>query len=184
MGTRGLIGVYKDNKTKATYNHYDSYPSGIGTQILSECMEFSVAEMKKAFDKIILVNEDTPPTKKDIEEYKKYFDERVGTQKIEDWYGLLRKSQGTLKPYFEGKTVHMIDNFEFIHDSLFCEWAYIINLDEGTLEVYEGFQKNKNEHRNRYTSDYTTCKLVKTYKLNELPDEKTFIKDLEKEEDE
>src|SRR5690606_5458243 len=29
----------------------------------------------------------------------------------------------------------------FVGDSLFCEWAYVFNLDTGKLEVYRGFQK-------------------------------------------
>lgn len=31
-----------------------------------------------------------------------------------------------------------LDN-RFLIDSLFCEWAYIINLDSGKLEIYHGF---------------------------------------------
>lgn len=32
------------------------------------------------------------------------------------------------------------DHHEFIEDSLWCEWAYIINLDDEVLEIYKGFQ--------------------------------------------
>lgn len=35
----------------------------------------------------------------------------------------------------------MADSATFLKDSLFCEWAYIINLDTEELEVYEGFNK-------------------------------------------
>ena len=39
------------------------------------------------------------------------------------------------------------DATEFIKDSIFCEWAYVANIDSGKLEIYEGFQKQKSENR-------------------------------------
>lgn len=36
----------------------------------------------------------------------------------------------------------MIDDSEFLNDSLFCEWTYIINLDNEQFEVYRGFNKD------------------------------------------
>ena len=34
MGTRGLYGFRKNGVDKVTYNHWDSYPDGLGKQIL------------------------------------------------------------------------------------------------------------------------------------------------------
>ena len=36
------------------------------------------------------------------------------------------------------------DSASFMHNSLFCEWAYIINVDTEMLEIYKGF--NQDEH--------------------------------------
>ena len=33
----------------------------------------------------------------------------------------------------------------FAFDSLFCEYAYVLNLDEGTLDFFKGFNKEKAE---------------------------------------
>jgi hypothetical protein len=41
----------------------------------------------------------------------------------------------------------MMDSSEFLADSLFCEWAYIINLDTEILEIYKGFQKKVGKGR-------------------------------------
>ena len=41
----------------------------------------------------------------------------------------------------------------FLYDSLFCEYAYIINLDTKKLEFYKGFNKNPNA-RGRYANKY------------------------------
>src|SRR3989304_6129334 len=40
-----------------------------------------------------------------------------------------------------GKVEHMLDGTNFIKDSLFCEYAYVIDLDKMVLELYKGFQK-------------------------------------------
>ena len=36
----------------------------------------------------------------------------------------------------------MIDSHAFLADSLFCEWAYVINLDNSQFEVYRGFNQD------------------------------------------
>ncbi len=35
MGTRGAVGFVLDEKEKITYNHFDSYPSGLGCDVLN-----------------------------------------------------------------------------------------------------------------------------------------------------
>ena len=63
----------------------------------------------------------------------------------------------------------------FLYDSLFCEWAYIINLDTKKLEIYKGFNKNPNakgRYANHYAYDddkrYCGIALVKEIPLNKI----------------
>ena len=75
------------------------------------------------------------------------------------------------------------DSSRFLNNSLFCEYAYIINLDTQELEVYIGFNKNPNES-GRYAkfkadllydddeSPYYGVKLLTTIKLEEIWDNK------------
>lgn len=56
---------------------------------------------------------------------------------------------------WDWKQHHMNQKYElcnsFLDDSLFCEFAYIINLDTNMLEVYRGFNRNSNAN-GRYAS--------------------------------
>jgi hypothetical protein len=80
----------------------------------------------------------------------------------------------------------MVDGAGFLRDSLFCEWAYIVNLDDddGVLEVYRGFNKNPQatgryaelqrelrdyEIANGSTPEWYGVVLIDTIPLDELP---------------
>jgi len=154
MGTRGAYGFYKNGVTKVTYNHFDSYPSGLGKEVLKFIKETSIEKMNEIFDSIILVDEDEAPTSeqvKEVTEVLKLGEEFYDTSKRQiDWYSLLRPVQGDLTAYAKGLR-YMIDNAEFLKNSLFCEWAYIINLDDNTFEIYRGLQKKP--QKNRYYTE-------------------------------
>lgn len=188
MGTRGLIGLRFKNKDYLTYNHYDSYPEGIGVDILHELRKMDIEKVKKHIPSIILIDENHKPSKKHKIELKQYTNDKVGGPSTGtdfdklDWYQVLRNAQGTLKPYIDGTLKYMIDSHEFINDSLFCEWGYIVNFDENCLEVWLGFQK-KVDKSNRYgqtanDGGYYPCKLIKKYNLFKLPTQERFVKEL------
>lgn len=171
MGTRGCYGFRKNGVDKLTYNHWDSYPDCLGESVVEFCKSTSIAEMNEIFDRIIMVEEGSKPTKKQIVECIEFYDSGVSTGSVEDWYCLLRETQGNLNVYKNGLG-YMIDSGEFIKDSLFCEYAYIINLDTNCLEFWVGFQDKPCEG-NRYgteTSDnmgkYYPCKMVSYYALD------------------
>ena len=180
MGTRGLYGFRKNGIDKTTYNHYDSYPDWLGHEVVHFCKETSIEEMNEIFDRIVLVDESDKPTRKQITECIDYYNGSVGTRSVTDWYCLLRKSQGNLKVYQQGLK-YMIDNHRFIEDSLFCEYAYIINLDTNCLEFYLGFQKEPCAN-NRYgveeDSGYYPCKMVAYYSLDTEKTEQEIVDDM------
>lgn len=142
MGTRGCYGFHLGKIDKVTYNHMDSYPTWLGVNVMSFINETPDIEMKEVASCIELVDEDSKPTPKQIKAYKGYANTDVSTKSLKDWYCLLRETQGDLTPYKNGLT-HMIDSHDFLKDSLFCEWAYIINVDTGELEIYRGFNTRK-----------------------------------------
>ena len=182
MSTRGTIGFRLDGKDKLMYNHSDSYPECLGISILEECRTLLTdkEEVKQIVKSIELVENDSTPTVEQIKSNRGFTDVSVGTQSVKDWYCLLRDTQGTIQPYIMGQTKHMLNGNNFIKDSLFCEWGYIINLDTNQLEVWQGFQKVDNTDRYGGTSEsqYYACKLIKEYDLDKLPTKEEFLKDL------
>lgn len=185
MGTRGCYGFRKNGADKLTYNHFDSYPDGLGTNMVKFCKETSIDEMHEIFDRLILVSRDVPPTKEQIVECIGYYDGRVSERKPEDWYCLLREAQGEPTTYKRGLR-YMIDDNDFIKDSLFCEYAYIINLDTNCLEFWLGFQHDF-DIDNRYGTEpmhgkYYPCKMMSEYPLESMIDQSVeeIIKDMEK----
>ena len=167
MGTRGCYGFRKNGIDKLTYNHFDSYPDCLGHIMVDFCKSTPLSQMNEIFDRLILVDENDKPTPEQIEECKQYYNGNVASQSPEDWYCLLREAQGEPNAYKNGLR-YMIDSHEFIKDSLFCEYAYIINLDTNSLEFWVGFQ-NKPDFDNRYgiESDrgYYPCKMVTYFPL-------------------
>lgn len=173
MGTRGIYGFRKNGKDKLTYNHWDSYPSCLGNTMLEFCKDTSIDEMNNICDRIVLVDEESKPTDEQIEVCRSFADTSVSTGRIDDWYCLLRDLQGEPSEWKKiSGPIYMIDNHEFIKDSLFCEYGYIINLDTNKLEFWVGFQKSPRK-RNRYgcepdESGYYPCRMVSSYALEDI----------------
>jgi len=140
MGTRGAWGFIKDGVEKVTYNHYDSDPPYLGKSVVEfiQTCEKEKEDFQKLFSKIKLVDISKTPTKKEIERGVK-LGLTIDTDKP-DWYWFLHDMQDDL--HILRKVKRMIDNKTFLEDSLFCEYAYIINLDTNMLEIYQGFNKD------------------------------------------
>ena len=142
MSTRGYIGIKKKGQLKGMYNHWDSYPSGLGKDLVEIINKIKVEDRIKVlndtFDYIELVDENSKPTNEQIGVCVKAntVDLSVANRSYEDWYCLLRKMQGDLQAYIDKVVPYMLNGNDFINDSLFCEWAYIINLDTNKFEVY------------------------------------------------
>ena len=159
MSTRGLYGIRKGEVDKCTYNHCDSYPDGLGRDILQFCATHSEQQISDLYNLIELFNTNVPPTEeqKAMCKINGYVNLNVSSQSDSDWYCLLR-------------------DCKFIKDSLFCEYAYIINLDTHVLEFWRGFQTKPN-HNNRYGFNissqgvgytYYPCNLIWEIKLLDI----------------
>lgn len=164
MGTRGALGFRSEGQDFITYNHMDSYPAWLGLKILDFLRERLArpegeAELRAQVSQLRLVDEDDAPTEADIERLHRFGYThlelpqggavQVNQGRMDNWYNLLRDTQGDLSAILEAGV--MIDSHTFLEDSLFCEWAYVINLDERALEIYRGFQDAPHE-QGRYAA--------------------------------
>jgi hypothetical protein len=149
MSTRGAIGFVANGKWYVTYNHSDSYPSELGMNVLEFCK--SVTDwngLKERVTHITLVDENSPVPPDLLEKYSCYgvthfCGVSVNGGREDDWYNLLRdlRHGRILYEIYVGNVEHMLDNHMFLAESLFCEWAYIIDLDEMVLHVYKGLNE-------------------------------------------
>jgi len=176
MGTRGAVGFRSENQDRVQYNHFDSYPSGLGQDVLTFISKSNIDDLQKIASSIQLVNQDDVPSQSQIEDCQKWTDLTVGEGTNESWYCLLRNAQGNLKAYAEGLK-YMLDAHDFLIDSLFCEYAYIINVDTKELEIYSGFNEKSRIRMGRYAKlqvekgrpyDYYGVVLIQTIPLDKI----------------
>lgn len=200
MGTRHLtIVIQKEKPVVAQYGQWDGYPEGQGVTVLNFLRTVDMNRFKKRLKDVRFMN------KRDESSLKKFM-KKIGAEN-----GLLDMDQAKLYynqyPYLSrnhgaeilqmiydsvGKVV-LQNSISFAADSLFCEWAYLIDLDKNVLEVYEGFNQTPLEDGQRFkdlvnveyfTGTYYPIRHVKTYPLDELPTDEDFVKELEPKEEE
>ena len=173
MGTRNLSIVIQKNKTKvAQYCQWDGYPTGSGSAILKflNREDFNLENFKSKISC--------------ISEYSKEEIDKI--DKDDNWeknYPHLSRNVGPdiLNIIYDGSTEKVSLDVDFIYDSLFCEWAYVIDLDNDKFEVYKGFNKDKLNPSDRfYTEDpndggYYACKLYGVFSLDNIP--RYFLED-------
>jgi hypothetical protein len=186
MGTRGFVGFVVDGSEKITYNHSDSYPGGLGLDVLNWLRRQDISEVREATAKLRVVDGDKPSTHEDIESVGlQYANTRVSSGKLSEWYVLLRETQGNPEAILDAGV--MIDGQDFPYDSLFCEFGYLVDLDKNVFEVYAGFQqeahdkgrfaKRTGEHLAR--DGYAPVALVASWPFDNLPTDDEFMTELD-----
>ena len=79
----------------------------------------------------------------------------------------------------------------FAADSLFCEWAWVVDFDAGTFEAFEGFNKAPLSEEDRFyflrdheDGDYHGVRLVAKWSLDALPTDEDFLAAFKSEDEE
>lgn len=191
MGTRNLTIVRFENKTVvAQYGQWDGYPSGQGSLILSFLLES---------DKVELLKQTLPKVRFQRDEdvlQQKEFLHSIGAEdgcmnfeqyeKFKKQYPLhIRDVGGDILERIiqekEAPEIVLIDSSYFASDSLWCEWAYVVDFDQKTFEVYEGLNKKGISPEDRFfnlydgKSDYYPIKMLVSFPLEQLPSEEAFL---------
>jgi len=167
MGTRNLTMVINDSETKvAQYGQSDGYPEGQGKIVLEFLQNCDLKKFKETLKEVVFIK----PEKDEKIERKPELNEETASK--------------VLKLIYERKVTGLYDSSEFAKDSLYCEWAYVIDLDKGVLEVFRGYNKEPLTKDDRfYDSEdkdkkYYPIRIIKSYPLDKLPEIEQFIKDL------
>ncbi len=146
MGTRGAMGFRLQGVDTLTYNHFDSYPEGLGADMVTfvRANGGDIPDLREKVGALRVVDMNDTPDAELVAKARELdlMDLGVGNQSETDMYCVLRKAQGDLGAYLAVGVIP--DGSEFIRDSLFCEYAYIVNLDDETLEFYRGFNQDPN----------------------------------------
>lgn len=136
MGTRGTVGFIIDNERKSSYQQYDSYPSGVGLDVLAFVRQIADPEsgVSRALvdalaRELRVVPENGKPTADDLKLIGDVYHQNVSSG--DDWYSYLRSTQG--------KPALILDSgYATGHDLFGSEvYDYVINLDSDVLVVYK-----------------------------------------------
>ena len=201
MGTRSLIAVYAGDEYKvAQYSQWDGYPEGQGLEILRF--------LRDKLDESLFLDELNKLRWIDEEKLRK-LRERFGQD--EDGYmkwqdhdrfsaafpEFSRDTGAEILEMIQGGNVlsGMLENsLEFAADSLFCEWAYVVDFDHGVFEVYRGFSNVPLGPGDRFywlegkggSRGYHPVRLAASFKLDALKDltDESFVAEFSDAEDE
>jgi len=161
MGTRNLTIVVKDKKYRvAQYAQWDGYPTGQGVTIAEFIQnKMDLRKFKKAIDntKFITSEEITARWRIAGADDSDYVDSKV-SNKFEELYPELSRNTGAdvLEIIQDNSGGNLQNSVDFVGDSLFCEWAYVIDLDKKMVEVYKGFNEKPLTKRDRFYKIKTT----------------------------
>ena len=79
MGTRGIYGWVTGDTEVICYNQYDSYPDGLGVDIVKYVAAINDIEATRvAVRSMVRVGNDTPPTEEQIQNLSRYANTNVG----------------------------------------------------------------------------------------------------------
>ncbi|WVQ78084.1 hypothetical protein IAT38_000165 [Cryptococcus sp. DSM 104549] len=148
MGCHGLFGfILRSGVHKGTWCHFDSYPEGLGRNIIDYILslnEDDLNEMAFLIEAITWIyNDDEKPPLDAKARYMEYglgeIEETRRYRGPQTWSQILSCNQGVkiLKPIRERRLKHLIYHPDSI-DHWNCEWYYFIDFWNRELEVFRG----------------------------------------------
>ena len=198
MGTRHLICAVVDGEYKvAQYGQWDGYPDGKGVAMLNFLRRLKLDVFAQKLRTMI--------TPWDEAEMNRRITEAGGDPKSPYMSIDVADRLSAISPETSRDTsvallsllmtterpLMLQSSLDFASDSLFCEWAYVIDLDKNTFEVYRGFNKRPVPAGERFAdfpqeapehrpAEYYPIKHLVTYPLDKLPTKRKFLSDCKK----
>jgi len=172
MGTRHLTCVAIDGELKvAQYGQWDGYLKGQGETVINFIRKMNVKKFAEAVRECRFVSEavikktwtdcgadDSGMVNMDISDKHRNLYPAFSRDTCAGILGLIydgkeKRSVRTEKGEWKNKTFthkpvrELDDQRSFASDSLFCEWAYVVDMDNEMLEIYQGFNYDKPKGR-------------------------------------
>lgn len=174
MGTRNLTAAIIDGEFKlAQYGQWDGYPEGQGATALAFLRS---ADLEAFKDKLRKCRWSTD----------EYIAEVNATPNWPKVYPHMSRDAGAevlqmIADSPDGLT--LADQRGFAGDSLFCEWAYLIDFDKNLFVAFKGFNKTpvpsgwfpSGAPWLEHSGEYEPVMPIKAWPLDALPDEQEFI---------
>lgn len=205
MGTRHLIAVFCNGEYKiAQYGQWDGYPEGQGTGVLSFLHKMDEQRFRKQLQLTSWIsNEELNTLQAKFMKSKgaKSFNISVSDSFAEMFPEFSRDTGSDILEYVytsEFPVIKLHNDITFAADSLFCEWAYVIDMDKRTFEVYVGFNHEELTPTDRFyflreyeepqvyeegDLPYHGVKMIKTWSFDALPTEQEFLDSFKSDED-
>jgi len=177
MGTRNLTAGMIDGEYKvAQYGQWDGYPSGQGITALKFLRSANIDEFKAKVKQTRFL------TKEDGER----IDKEYGDKWQKHYPQLSRDSGAGILSLVNGGVTELQNTIGFAGDSLMCEYAYVVDLDNNEFEIYEGFNQSPITEGRFISGDkgleksngYEPVVLIKKYSIGDLPSDEEFLNDL------
>lgn len=189
MGTRNLTAVVIDGEYKvAQYGQWDGYPSGQGLTILGFLREADINRLKTQVNQCRSITDEEHKARwiqagADPNDESGLVTMDVASKHKELYPESSRDTAGKILKLIYNSENGLLLNIEtnFAADSLFCEWCYVVDLDKGTLEVFEGFNKKSLSEDERFYflqkdgKDFFPVRHLHTFPLDSLPSDEDFI---------
>lgn len=198
MGTRHLICVVSDDDYRiAQYGQWDGYPKGQGAAILEFLKSPKAERLKENLGNCTwITNTEYEKLWKEfgVDGKQKWIDHDIYREFCNKHPELSRDTGAKILGIVAGTTdeIKLQNSLDFSQDSLFCEWAYVIDFDQNTFEIYRGFNDMPLEESERFyiagqnedENGMYPIKLVRSFDLSALPSEEEFLEMCEPTEDE
>jgi len=187
VGTRNLTIVFAGGEYRvAQYGQWDGYPEGAGISILRFLRDkMDELRFRTRLSQFSFIEDNDGITKR----IDKAFEKDVGPYCFPEFS---RDTGCDILPMIQNgdaTTRYLGNNLDFAADSLFCEWAYVVDFDHRTFEVFQGFNKTPLEENERFyflndkaDSDfappgerYYPVRLAATFDLDNLPEDDEFL---------
>lgn len=184
MGTRNLTCVVLNGAYRvAQYCQWDGYPSGQGLTALNFLRTADLDLFRKQVDRCVFLSDKAVAAtwKKCGADNSGWASTAIADKHKAKYPALSRDTGAKILQLIQDGTFEVHSDLEFAGDGLFCEWAYVVDLDAMTFEVHRGWFKDPNPTPSRFdyldnpSEDYRPVRLVASWPLDQLPSETDFL---------